>query len=127
MSMLVENPNTFISPPASDDGHTTKSSALLKNTSVSRPNRGKRSNLAHPRPKLAEPVLRALPLKSSVISFFINGGHQGVAFEDVYSYLQLPQPNAWKGAASGKTNAFKERENHFDDGILGYFPFISLR
>ncbi|KAG8733206.1 hypothetical protein FRC11_007924 [Ceratobasidium sp. 423] len=85
------------------------------------------------RPKpVAAPVMRPLPLlKGSKIAFFVNGECQGVAFEDVYDYLQLradPKSSSAKGSRrGGAVEAFqRERENIFDDGWLGYYPFISV-
>ncbi|KAB5594098.1 Set1 complex component ash2 [Ceratobasidium theobromae] len=85
------------------------------------------------RPKpVAVPVMRPLPiLKGSKIAFFVNGECQGVAFEDIYDYLQLradPKSSSAKGSRKGgAVEAFqRERENVFDDGWLGYYPFISV-
>ncbi|KAJ1309671.1 hypothetical protein OPQ81_006436 [Rhizoctonia solani] len=84
------------------------------------------------RPKpVAAPVMRPLSiLKGSKIAFFVNGECQGVAFEDIYDYLQLradPKSTSAKGSRRGGAEAFqRERENIFDDGWLGYYPFISV-
>jgi COMPASS component BRE2 len=78
------------------------------------------------------PVMRPLPiLKGSKIAFFVNGEYQGVAFEDIYDYLQLrvDQKSSSSKASKkgGAVEAFqRERENVFDDGWLGYYPFISV-
>ncbi|PFH52426.1 hypothetical protein AMATHDRAFT_139914 [Amanita thiersii Skay4041] len=80
--------------------------------------------------KQAQPASRPLPvLPNSRIAFFVNGKFQGTAFEDLYDYLPLRQPSdARKGKEKKKTReGVKEhRENPFDDGSLGYYPFISL-
>ncbi|KAH7340978.1 concanavalin A-like lectin/glucanase domain-containing protein, partial [Rhizoctonia solani] len=85
------------------------------------------------RPKpVAAPVMRPLPLlQGSKIAFFVNGDCQGVAFEDIYDYLQLradTKSSSAKGSRrGGAVEAFqRERENIFDDGWLGYYPFISV-
>ncbi|KAG9103037.1 hypothetical protein FRC07_010098 [Ceratobasidium sp. 392] len=77
------------------------------------------------------PVMRPLPLlHGSKIAFFVNGECQGVAFEDIYDYLQLrvdPKSSSAKSSKKGGVEAFqRERENVFDDGWLGYYPFISV-
>ncbi|ESK96074.1 ash2-trithorax family protein [Moniliophthora roreri MCA 2997] len=75
------------------------------------------------------PTLRPLPtLPESRIAFFVNGECQGIAFQDLYDYLQL-RATASSRRAKGKRarEGVKEhRENPFDDGTLGYYPFISL-
>lgn len=80
------------------------------------------------------PILRPLPeLKGSHIAFFVNGECQTVAFRDLYDYLPLPttpasrkkdRENSKKRAKEGAPREHKE--NPFDDGTLGYYPFISL-
>lgn len=85
------------------------------------------------RPKpAAAPAMRSLPtLQGSKIAFFVNGECQGLAFEDVYDYLQLrtdlKSSSSKATRKSGAVEAFqRERENVFDDGWLGYYPFISV-
>ncbi|KIK06540.1 hypothetical protein K443DRAFT_674194 [Laccaria amethystina LaAM-08-1] len=74
--------------------------------------------------------LRPLPtLSNSRIAFFVNGECQGIAFQDLYDYRQLRQSNTQRKAKEKKRTreGVKEhRENPFDDGTLGYHPFISL-
>ncbi|RDB24283.1 Set1 complex component ash2 [Hypsizygus marmoreus] len=74
--------------------------------------------------------LRSLPtLADSRIAFFVNGECQGVAFQDIYDYLQLRQSDTSRKAKEKKRTreGVKEhRENPFNDGTLGYYPFISL-
>ncbi|KAF8894699.1 hypothetical protein BD779DRAFT_1502465 [Infundibulicybe gibba] len=76
------------------------------------------------------PNLRPLPtLPGSCIAFFVNGECQGAAFQDIYDYLQLRQSDTSRKAKEKKRTreGVKEhRENPFDDGSLGYYPFISL-
>ncbi|KAG8739035.1 hypothetical protein FRC10_006230 [Ceratobasidium sp. 414] len=77
------------------------------------------------------PVMRPLPiLHGSKVAFFVNGECQGVAFEDIYDYLQLrvdPKSSSAKASKKGGVEAFqRERENIFDDGWLGYYPFVSV-
>lgn len=92
----------------------------------------------------------------SKIGFFINGEPQGIAFRDLLDFRPLRRAAADKqqraggsGAASGNTTSLsladldegsgtvitsssslasivKSRENAFDDGAMGYFPFVSL-
>lgn len=85
-------------------------------------------------PGTETPVLRPLPeLKGSHIVFFVNGECQSIAFRDLYDYLPLPttpasrkkdKENTKKRAKEGAPREHKE--NPFDDGTLGYYPFISL-
>lgn len=74
--------------------------------------------------------LRPIPtLPDSRIAFFVNGECQGVAFHDIYDYLQLRQSDTQRKAKEKKRTreGVKEhRENPFNDGWLGYYPFISL-
>jgi COMPASS component BRE2 len=74
--------------------------------------------------------LRPLPtLANSRIAFFVNGECQGVAFQDIYDYLQLRQSDTARKAKEKRRTreGVKEhRENPFNDGSLGYYPFISL-
>ncbi|EJU05514.1 hypothetical protein DACRYDRAFT_19965, partial [Dacryopinax primogenitus] len=79
----------------------------------------------------AGPVMRPLPnLPGSVIAFFVNGKPQGVAFRDIYDFLQLRLSDAARRAQqqskSGMAAIMKERENNFNDGSLGYYPFVSV-
>lgn len=143
MDTLADNPEAFYQTLAETVSTSTTdnvtrpagpgarpSGAHVKNTPGSAPSRKRPGGAPSPDKTLAEKknVLRPLPtLEHSAISFFINGEDQGVAFEDVFSYLQLPQPKArTRGGGTGRTTTLKERENHFDDGTLGYYPFISL-
>ncbi|KAF9009414.1 hypothetical protein BDQ17DRAFT_1348054 [Cyathus striatus] len=75
-------------------------------------------------------ALRPLPaLHGSRIAFFLNGECQGTAFQDIYDYLPLRQTETQRKAKEKKRTreGVKEhRENPFDDGTLGYYPFISL-
>ncbi|KAJ7489859.1 hypothetical protein B0H11DRAFT_1042524 [Mycena galericulata] len=81
-------------------------------------------------PKTNLANLRTLPtLPDSHIAFFVNGECQGVAFQDLYDYLQLrPSETSRKAKDRKRTReGVKEHiENPFDDGTLGYYPFISL-
>jgi len=78
--------------------------------------------------------MRTLPtLPDSKIAFFVNGRSHGVAFRDVYDFRPLRvSADARKAAAaqakrrSTREGAREHKENHFDDGSLGYFPFVSL-
>jgi len=73
--------------------------------------------------------LRPLPtLPDSHIAFFVNGECQGIAFRDLYDFLQLRTEVSRKVKEKKRTRGgVKEhKENPFDDGTLGYYPFISL-
>jgi COMPASS component BRE2 len=71
--------------------------------------------------------VRALPvLKGSRIAYFVNGKCQGVAFVDIYDYLQLRETPKRKAARERQSLNLKERHNPFDDGTLGYYPVVSL-
>lgn len=121
MAALMENPDAF-----TDGGGRPgdRFGVMFKNAPGSGPSR-KRPGRSPPSEKPVD-TLRPLPiLPSSTISFFLNGEDQGVAFRDVYSYLQL-QRQKTRHRASVRTTTLMERENQFDDGTLGYYPFISL-
>ncbi|PWN45242.1 hypothetical protein IE81DRAFT_282802, partial [Ceraceosorus guamensis] len=66
----------------------------------------------------------------SRIGFVLNGEPQGIAFDHLFDFRPLKRPTttAQEAAANGKkktTSIMKSRENHADDGSLGYFPFVS--
>ena len=85
-------------------------------------------------PGSAPPTLRPLPqLQGSHIAFFVNGECQKIAFSDIYDYLPLHATSASR--KNDKENSKKRvregaprehKENPYDDGTLGYYPFISL-
>ena len=103
----------------------TKTSPLVKNTPSNGPMRKRLLPKPRPVPEPKVEPTRPLPiLKGSAINLFVNGEDQGVAFSDLFSFLQLRQEK--EPTKGGRTTAFKERENVFDDGTLGYYPFISL-
>lgn len=100
---------------------TGKKSATVKNL----PERGRGKKTA------AEPTpLRSLPtLPGSRIAFFINGECQGTAFQDIYDYLPLRADRASRKAKDRrkhKEGTREHKDNPFDDGSLGYYPFVSL-
>ncbi|KIK59843.1 hypothetical protein GYMLUDRAFT_114650, partial [Collybiopsis luxurians FD-317 M1] len=73
--------------------------------------------------------LRPLPtLEGSRIAFFVNGESQGVAFQDIYDFLQLRQSERKAKEKKRYREGMKEshKDNPFDDGTLGYYPLISL-
>ena len=82
--------------------------------------------------KAAPPTapLRPLPkLADSRIAFFVNGKCQGTAFKDIYDFLPLRQTEPFpktKGGRRAREGVKEHRLNPFDDGSLGYYPFISL-
>ncbi|KAH9001630.1 hypothetical protein EDB92DRAFT_1932089 [Lactarius akahatsu] len=109
------NADTSAVPPPA------KKSATVKNV----PERGRgASSTSEPAP------MRPLPtLPDSKIAFFVNGRCQGVAFRELYDYRPLRSPaDARKAQAKKRTRegAREHKENHFDDGSLGYFPLVSL-
>ncbi|KAI0654764.1 hypothetical protein C8Q70DRAFT_1058172 [Cubamyces menziesii] len=77
-----------------------------------------------------EAPMRPLPTlgPESYIAFFINGECQGIAFQDLYDYLPLrtPPSKAEQKKRANKEGLREHKENPFDDGTLGYYPFISL-
>ena len=109
-------------PTDSSSVPTTKKSATVKNV----PERGARGATSTSGPT----QMRTLPtLPDSKIAFFINGESQGVAFRELYDFCPLRAPaDARKAQAKRRTRegAREHKENHFDDGSLGYFPLISL-
>jgi COMPASS component BRE2 len=114
-SRKPNNADTSVVPPPA------KKSAAIKNV----PERGRgASSSSEPAP------MRPLPtLPDSKIAFFVNGRCQGVAFRELYDYRPLRAPvDARKGQAKkrAREGAREHKENHFDDGSLGYFPLVSL-
>ncbi len=99
---------------------SSKKSATVKNL----PERGRQAK-ATPEPTPLQPLPT---LKNSKIGFFVNGECQGVAFEDVFDYLQLRTvPSKRKNQNKRKREGIRTHtDNPFDDGWLGYYPFISL-
>ncbi|KAI0060802.1 hypothetical protein BV25DRAFT_1827348 [Artomyces pyxidatus] len=100
---------------------STKKSATVKNV----PERGRGA------PAVPEPApLRPLPiLPGSVVAFFVNGVCQGAAYRDIYDFRPLRAPANSRKAREKKRareGTREHKENPFDDGCLGYFPFISL-
>lgn len=100
---------------------SAKKSATVKNL----PERG-RGNKPPPEPTSNQP----LPiLRGSHVAFFVNGNSQGVAFQDLYDYLQLrtkPSARNQRSRRRQREGYVEHTENPFDDGTLGYYPFISL-
>lgn len=100
-------------------------SAAKKSAAGKLPERGGPSNV-----NKTTATLRPLPtLAGSRIAFFVNGECQGTAFQDIYDHLQLRQSDTSRKAKEKKRTreGVKEhRENPFNDGSLGYYPFISL-
>ncbi|KAI6036070.1 hypothetical protein BKA83DRAFT_29894 [Pisolithus microcarpus] len=79
------------------------------------------------------PVLRPLPhLQGSHIAFFVNGECQKIAFDDLFDYLPLRRTSASRKDKENSKKRAREgaprehKENPYDDGTLGYYPFISL-
>lgn len=77
------------------------------------------------------PPARPLPtIPGSKVAFFKNGECQGIAFEDLLDWLPLRQHRKVSDGptprVSQATAILLARENHHDDGHLGYYPFISV-
>ncbi|KAF9566337.1 hypothetical protein CPC08DRAFT_704080 [Agrocybe pediades] len=112
-------------------GKTTSSASVP--SSNKKPANGKlpeRNGPAVSESKPPTPNLRPLPtLRDSCIAYFVNGESQGIAFEDLYDYLPLRQTEAQKANSRRRMKEGEKsvhKENPFDDGTLGYYPFISL-
>ena len=98
-----------------------KKSATVKN--LPKHGRGGKS------PAELDPLRSLSTLSGSFIAFFVNGECQGVAFQDLYDYLPLYSTGASRKAKEKKRSregAREHKENPFDDGTLGYYPFVSL-
>ena len=128
---ILEYPQSKEMAALMDYGGKTTSSASVPSATKKTAN-GKIPERTGPVPpgKPATVNLRPLPtLPNSRIAFFVNGESQGIAFQDLYDYLPLRQSDTQRKAKEKKRTreGVKEhRENPFDDGTLGYYPFISL-
>ncbi|TFK42982.1 hypothetical protein BDQ12DRAFT_663093 [Crucibulum laeve] len=129
---ILEYPQSKEMTALMDHSGKSTNSASLPSSSKKSLEKGKLPERGGPinANKTAAPALRPLPtLPASRIAFFVNGESQGIAFQDIYDYLQLRQSNTQRKAKEKKRTreGVKEhRENPFDDGTLGYYPFISL-
>ncbi|KAI1746738.1 hypothetical protein F4782DRAFT_475157 [Xylaria castorea] len=97
------------------DYHTTKELEDLMNPSPvgASGHAGSRQG-DKPNPNHAVPALRTLP--NSYIKVYKNGVPMGTAFTDLFAFLPpASKPQAQVGAREGK-----------DDGMLGYYPAISV-
>ena len=123
MTALMDFSNKSTDKASLPSASSNKKAASTKNL----PDRG-----ARPRQVAEAPVLRPLPtLPESYIAFFVNGECQGIAFEDLFDYLPLRTTPASRKKEKDKKRAREgapreHKENPFDDGTLGYYPFISL-
>jgi COMPASS component BRE2 len=119
MISLLDHPSKYSN--SSSLPSSSKKSATVKNL----PKHGRGSQTI-----LEVNPLRPLPtLPDSMIAFFINGECQGIAFTDVYDYLQLRTKESSRKSKEKKRSregTLEHKENPFDDGSLGYYPFISL-
>ena len=108
----------------------TRKSATVKNTPGSRKGISRNADVASSQKTVIGRQLTTLP--DSCIAFFINGECQGIAFQDIYSYLPLRRLPTAPSKRSHSANpelreGLRERKpNPHDDGTLGYYPFISL-
>ena len=118
------NPSKHTSRPA------TRKSATVKNTPGSRKGVPRNVGVASSQKPVIGRQLATLP--ESYIAFFVNGECQGIAFQDLYSYLPLRRLPTAPSKRNHHTNpevreGLRERKpNPHDDGTLGYYPFISL-
>jgi len=121
--------------PGNASGNTTsrsvtRKSATVKNTPGSRKGVSRNVDTTSSQKTVVGRQLATLP--DSCIAFFVNGECQGVAFQDLYSYLPLPRLPTAPSKRTHNTNpevreGLRERKpNPHDDGTLGYYPFISL-
>ncbi|KAL6307921.1 hypothetical protein BKA93DRAFT_726420 [Sparassis latifolia] len=101
---------------------STKKSATVKNIPSS--SRGVKASQQEPNSMRPLPTLGP----DSYVAFFVNGECQGIAFQDIFDYLPLrSSPNKTQEKSRRNKDGLREhRENPFDDGTLGYYPFISL-
>lgn len=108
----------------------TRKSATVKNTPGSRKGISRNVDTASSQKPVVGRQLATLP--ESCIAFFVNGECQGIAFQDLYSYLPLRRLPTAPPKRSHHTNpevreGLRERKpNPHDDGMLGYYPFVSL-
>ena len=100
---------------------STKKSATVKNL----PSTG-RGKGGVPETTPMRPVPTLGP--ESYIAFFVNGECQGIAFQDLYDFLPLrtPPSKSEQKKRANREGLREHKENPFDDGTLGYYPFISL-
>ena len=121
----TRNPSNSTTPRSG-----TRKSATVKNTPGSR--KGVSRNVATTNSQ--KPVIgrQLTTLPDSCIAFFVNGECQGVAFQDLYSYLPLrrlsttPQKRGHHTNPDVREGLRERRPNPHDDGMLGYYPFVSL-
>ncbi|KAK1236480.1 transcription factor, contains a PHD finger motif [Marasmius sp. AFHP31] len=111
-------------------GSKTSNSTSTQSATFAKPTGRPSERTPSTKAKDTGPSLRTLPtLPQSRIAFFINGESQGVAFQDLYDYLQLrttPASRKVKEKKRVREGVKEHKENPFDDGTLGYYPFISL-
>lgn len=83
---------------------------------------------SRPPPEDLTPPPRDLPkLPQSKIAFFLDGVCQGVAFENIFDFLPLRLHPGQREKRKGTLDAhLKIMENWHDDGVLGYFPLVSV-
>lgn len=139
-SMINVNSGLLSDPKSKEDGPKRKGAAPP-------PGSGPAKN--------SSASLRQIPTlgAESLIGFFVNGEPQGVAFQNLLDFRPLRRQraaqqdstlkskvNATRGlgtdngdveetaitTSSTAASILKSRENHFDDGALGYFPIVSL-
>lgn len=130
----LEYPQSKEMTKLADFSNKSSSTASLPSAPPNKKASGAKNLPERKGPGTEVPVLRPLPeLKGSHIAFFVNGECQSVAFRDLYDYLPLPTTPAMRkkdkesSKRRPKEGAPREhKENPFDDGTLGYYPFISL-
>ncbi|KAG8906252.1 hypothetical protein FRB99_007314 [Tulasnella sp. 403] len=107
----------------------SKKDASMRDSQSDKTSAASRRRKSKPMPMPDAPQLRPIPTlgEESCIAFFVNGECQGPAFTDLYDFLQLKAST--KKDVRTRRNLplyLRERENHFDDGSLGYYPFLSV-
>lgn len=122
MMILMDSGKAKANSTGSMPSSATKKSATTKNLPST--SRGSKGVVQEPAPMRPLPTLGS----DSYVAFFVNGECQGVAFQDLYDYLPLRDPNAkaHEKKKAGKEGFREHKQNPFDDGTLGYYPFISL-
>ncbi|GAA6064651.1 hypothetical protein JCM10212_005237 [Sporobolomyces blumeae] len=72
------------------------------------------------------PPRRLERLHGSKVAFWIDGECQGTAFTDLFDYLPLEKPKPIHGREPKRNVNRIVMENWHDDGMTGYFPFVSV-
>ncbi|KAL7417719.1 hypothetical protein BDY24DRAFT_432743 [Mrakia frigida] len=131
MEALMEPPAPAAPPPPPPPTTTTNSGpsapAPRKPTTITNKTLPSVDSM---RPAIGANPLRPVPiLKGSKIAFFVNGESPGVAFEELMDFRPLREAitKKMRGALAEVINGkiFVAKEGTVDDGIMGYYPFVS--